>query len=169
MEKDRLLVTTALSLLTAGLFFCLCSCSLPRILVLNDPLTPQDHINLGVAYERSGELDEALKEYKEASRTLPVAYLYMGNIFFNKKEFPKAEERYREAIDRTGDPRAYNNLAWLYYTTNNNLDEAEKLATKAIELAPDKEEFRDTLTKIRAIKTQSQNRSYRPHTSRRSY
>ncbi|NLT23539.1 MAG: tetratricopeptide repeat protein [Syntrophorhabdus sp.] len=149
MEKDRLLVTPALSLLTAGLLFCLCSCSLPRILVLNDPLTPREHIDLGVTYERSGELDEALKEYEKASRTLPVAYLYMGNVFFNKKEFSKAEEHYREAIDRTGDPRAYNNLAWLYFTTNRNLDEAEKLAGKAVELAPDKEEFKDTLQKIK--------------------
>ncbi|OPY01395.1 MAG: Tetratricopeptide repeat protein [Syntrophorhabdus sp. PtaB.Bin184] len=149
MEKDRLLGTPALSLLTAGLLFCLCSCSLPRILVLNDPLTPQEHINLGVACERSGELDEALKEYEKASRTLPTAYLYMGNVLFQKGEFPKAEECYREAIDRTGDPRAYNNLAWLYYSTDKNLDEAERLAGKAAELSPDKEEFKDTLQKIR--------------------
>ncbi|HOD74447.1 MAG TPA: tetratricopeptide repeat protein [Syntrophorhabdaceae bacterium] len=149
MEKDRLLGASALSLLTAGLLFCLCSCSLPRILVLNDPLTPQEHINLGVTYERSGELDEALKEYEKASRTLPVAHLYMGNVFFQKKEFAKAEEHYREAIDRTGDPGAYNNLAWLYYSTDKNLDEAEKLARKAVELAPDKKEFKDTLQKIR--------------------
>jgi len=149
MEKDRLLGASALSLLTAGLLFCLCSCSLPRILVLNDPLTPQEHINLGVTYERSGELDEALKEYEKASRTLPVAYLYMGNVLFQKKEFAKAEEHYREAIDRTGDPGAYNNLAWLYYSTDKNLDEAEKLARKAVELAPDKKEFKDTLQKIR--------------------
>jgi len=112
-------------------------------------LTPQEHINLGVTYERSGELDEALKEYEKASRTLPVAHLYMGNVFFQKKEFAKAEEHYREAIDRTGDPGAYNNLAWLYYSTDKNLDEAEKLARKAVELAPDKKEFKDTLQKIR--------------------
>ena len=149
MEKNRVLGNSALSLLTAGLLFCLCSCSLPRILVLNDPLTPQEHINLGVSYERSGKLYEALKEYEIASRTLPVAYLYMGNILFQKKEFPGAEECYREAIDRTGNPGAYNNLAWLYYTTNRNLDEAEKLAKKAVELAPDKEEFKDTLKKIK--------------------
>lgn len=149
MEKNRLLGTTALSLLTAGILFCLCSCSLPRILVLNDPLTPQEHVNLGVTYERSGELDEALKEYDRASRSLPIAYLYMGNVFFRKKEFAKAEEYYREAIDRTGNPAAHNNLAWLYYTTDKNLDEAEKLAGKAVELAPDKEEFKDTLQKIK--------------------
>ncbi|OPY03331.1 MAG: Tetratricopeptide repeat protein [Syntrophorhabdus sp. PtaB.Bin047] len=149
MEKNRLLGAPALSLLTAGLLFCLYSCSLPRILVLNDPLTPQDHINLGVTYERSGEFDQALKEYEKASRALPVAYLYMGNVLFQKKEFPKAEECYREAIDRTGDPGAYNNLAWLYYSTGENLGEAEKLARKAVELAPDREEFQDTWQKIR--------------------
>jgi tetratricopeptide (TPR) repeat protein len=153
MEKDRLLGAPALSLLTAGLLFCLCSCSLPRILVLNDPLTPQEHINLGVTYERSGELDEALKDYEKASRTLPVAYLYMGNVFFQKNELAKAEDHYREAIDRTSDPRAYNNLAWLYYSTDKDLDEAEKLARKAVDLAPDKEEFKDTLMKIKERKS----------------
>jgi len=148
MEKNRILGAQGLSFLIPALLLCLCSCSLPRILVLNDPLTPQEHINLGVAYERSGELDEALKEYEEASRTLPVARLYMGNVFFQKKEPEKAEEAYREAMDRTRDPRAYNNLAWLYYSTNRNLEEAEKLAKKAIELAPDREEFKDTLRRI---------------------
>jgi len=125
------------------------SCSLPRIIVLNDPLTPGEHINLGLAYENRGELDAALKEYETASGALPIANLYMANLYFQKKEFGKAEKLYEKAIARTGDPRAYNNLAWLYYTTGGDLQKAEELARKAVELSPRSPEFVDTLARIR--------------------
>lgn len=149
MEKNRILGTSPVCLLILGLLLCLASCSLPRILVLNDPLTPQEHVNLGVSYEHSGELDAALKEYETASRELPIAYLYMGNVLFQKKDFERARVAYQDAIEKTDDPRAYNNLAWLYYTEGTNLDEAERLAKKAVELAPDEKEFTDTLRMIR--------------------
>jgi len=48
---------------------------------------------------------------------------------------------------------ACNNLAWLYYTKRENLDEAESLAMKAMELNPSKENiYGDTLEKIRELK-----------------
>ncbi|MBI5204452.1 MAG: tetratricopeptide repeat protein [Nitrospirae bacterium] len=134
----------------------LSGCALPRIIVLEDPLTPEEHINLGVAYEKKGELDNALKEYKEASGKLPSAYLYMGNIYFQKNEIDEAERYYRKAIKKDSkNADAYNNLAWLYYTKKEKLDEAESLALKAIELNPlKKETYQDTLEKIRALKSQ---------------
>jgi tetratricopeptide (TPR) repeat protein len=130
-------------------------CSLPRIIVLDDPLSPEEHINLGVTYEKKGELDNALKEYREASGKLPVAFLYMGNVFLQKNEFGEAEFNYKKAIMQ--DPRnadAYNNLAWLYYVKKENLDEAESLVLKAMELNPSKKEiYQDTLDRIRDLKT----------------
>jgi tetratricopeptide (TPR) repeat protein len=131
------------------------ACSLPRIIILDDPLSPEEHINLGVAYEKKGELDNALKEYKLASKKLPLAYLYMGNIYFQKNDFDEAESAYKEAIEK--DPQnadAHNNLAWLYYTKKKNLGEAESLALKAIELNPAKKDlYQDTLDKIRGAKS----------------
>ena len=123
------------------------SCSLPKIIVLQDPLTPEEHINLGVSYENKGELDAALKEY-EASKKLPIAYRYIGNIYFQKNDFKNAEKNFKKAIKKTEDPMAYNNIAWLYYTTNKNLEEAERLARKAVELSPQSQDFADTLNKI---------------------
>ena len=137
-------------------FSLLTSCALPKIVILDDPLSPEEHINLGVAYEKKGEIDNALKEDRLASKKLPLAYLYMGNIYFQKNDFDEAESAYKKAIEKEpSNSDAYNNLAWLYYTKKENLNEAEELALKAIELNPSKKEiYQDTLEKIRALKGQ---------------
>jgi tetratricopeptide (TPR) repeat protein len=122
--------------------------------VLKDPLTPEEHLNLGVAYEQKGEFDHAMKEYQLASKKLPMVYLYLGNVHFQKGEYTKAEGYYKKTIKK--EPKnadAYNNLAWLYYTRRENLDEGERLVLKAIELNPAKEPiYRDTLEKIRELR-----------------
>jgi tetratricopeptide (TPR) repeat protein len=132
----------------------LSACSFPKIIIIKDPLTPEEHINLGVAYEKKGELDQAIKEYRLAAKKLPIAYLYLGNAHFQKEEWADAESYYKKAIKK--DPQqadAYNNLAWLYCTRGENLDQAEKLALKAIELNSSKEPtYRDTLEKVREKK-----------------
>lgn len=129
------------------------ACTFPRIIILDDPLTPEDHINLGVTYEKKGELYNALTEYEKASKKLPAAYVYMGNVYFQKKEYSRAEACYKKAIDKEpGNADAYNNLAWLYYIGRENLDEAKKLALKAIELNPEKKDiYQDTLDKIMSL------------------
>jgi len=135
----------------------LSACSIPRIIIIKDPLTPEEHINLGTAYEKEGELDQAIKEYRLAAKRLPIAFLYLGNAHFLKNQWKEAEGYYRSAIKN--DPKnadAYNNLAWLYYTKNENLDEAEALAQKALELDPSKDSiYRDTLEKVREKKRAS--------------
>jgi tetratricopeptide (TPR) repeat protein len=143
-----------------GLFVVVCAvfilsgCGLPRVVVLKDPLTPEEHLNLGVAYEKQGELDGAIKEYRLASKKLPLGYLYLGNVYFQKGQLREAERYYRKAMKE--DPRsadARNNLAWLYYTKGERLDEAESLALEAIGLEPSKGDiYRDTLDKIRQLR-----------------
>ncbi len=140
------------------------SCAFPRIIILKDPLTPQEHLNLGVAYEQRGELDAALQEYKQASKKLPGAYLYIGNVYFQRKEWDEAERNYRKVLRREpGNADAANNLAWLYYTQKQNLDRAETLARRAIELNPAKEEiYRDTLEKILQAKKEGERQTPNP-------
>jgi tetratricopeptide (TPR) repeat protein len=149
MKKENLFLLFALcSLLVVS------ACSFPRIIILKDPLTPEEHLNLGVTYEQQGEFDNAVKEYNQAAKQLPRAFLYLGNAYFQKGEWKAAEENYRRAIQKEPDNAdAHNNLAWLYYTRKENLDQAEKLAMKAMELNPAKKDiYRDTLEKIRDMR-----------------
>ena len=141
-------------LLSTAYCLLLCACTFPRIIVLDDPLSPEEHLNLGVTYEKKGELDNALKEYKEASKKLPAAYNYIGNIYFQKDEFDMAESYYKKSISKNPkNADAHNNLAWLYFIEEKNLDEAERLSLKAIELNPAKKDiYQDTLEKIRELK-----------------
>jgi tetratricopeptide (TPR) repeat protein len=154
-KKQRVLFYKLFAISSMLVAISLCGCAFPRIILLDDPLSPEEHLNLGVAYEQNGEFDNALNEYKYAlKKKNPLAYLYTGNVYYQKKEYEKAEFYYKEAIKR--DPYnadAYNNLAWLYYIKKENLDEAEKLALKAIELNPSKKEvYMDTLEKVRRLK-----------------
>jgi len=129
-------------------------CTLPRIIVLKDPLTPEEHLNLGIAYEQNGEFEDAVKEYELAAKELPLAYLYLGNAHFQKNELHKAEKFYKKSIRKEPDNAdAHNNLAWLYYVKREKLDEAEVLALRAIELNSLKIDiYSDTLERIRELK-----------------
>lgn len=138
--------------------FCLflSSCALPRIIVLDDPLSPEEHINLGLAYEQKGETDHAIGEYQKAAEKLSDAYLYLGNIYMHMNMPDQAEAFYRKTIEEAPAlADAYNNLAWLYYMQGSNLEEAERLALKAVALNPAKEEYADTLNKIRELKSRN--------------
>ncbi len=149
MEKNRVLDACAKTIVMTFLAAAACACVMPKSALVHDPLTPEEHVDLGVAYEKRGELDAALKEYKAASKGAPLAYLYMGNVYFQKGALADAIGSYKKAIAKTASPEACNNLAWLYYTSGTNRDEAEQLAARAVELSPSSDAFKDTLRKIK--------------------
>ena len=127
-------------------------CSIPHFNVYKDPLTPEEHFKLAVAYEQEGEYEGAIREYKVASEDIAEAYYYLGNIYFTRGGYELAEKNYKIAIRKLpNNPRPYNNLAWLYLTRGRKLKEAESLASRAVELAPEEKSgpYRDTLDKIR--------------------
>ncbi|MCX7724996.1 MAG: tetratricopeptide repeat protein [Thermodesulfovibrio sp.] len=126
---------------------------MPQIVILHDPLTPQEHLQLGLSYEKKGLIEEAIKHYKEASKSDARGFLFLGNLYLNQEKYEYAEECYKKAIkkdDKLAD--AYNNLAWLYWMKAKNLEEAERMVKKAIEIErnnPDKIIiYQDTLEKI---------------------
>lgn len=127
------------------------ACALPKITVLDDPLTPEEHLQLGAAYEKNHEYELAEREYRLAAKHRPEARLFLANLFFLQGKFEPAEAEYRRVIRELPDqPQAYNNLAWLFYVRGINLDEAEALARQALKLAPPGQasEYLDTLDKI---------------------
>ena len=100
----------------------------PRIIVLEDPLTAAEHVELGVAYERKGELDLARREYERALRMDGKFYrarVNLGNVFLAKKEFGKAREEYLLALElRPGDAEATNNLSWAAILSGEGIGDA---------------------------------------------
>ena len=101
---------------------------IPRIIVLEDPLNAAEHVELGVAYERKGELDLARREYERALRKDGKFYrarLNLGNIFLAKKEYGKARASFLLALElRPGDAEATNNLSWAAISSGEGIDEA---------------------------------------------
>jgi len=88
----------------------------PRIIVLEDPLSADEHVALGVAYERKGELEPAAREYEGALKKNPSffrALVNLGNVRLAQKRYGDARKEYLKALDfRPADPEATNNLAW---------------------------------------------------------
>lgn len=89
---------------------------LPKIIVLEDPLSADEHVTLGVAYERKGEFDLAAREYEAALKKDPAffqARVNLGNVRLAQGRYDAAREEYLAALElRPADPAATNNLAW---------------------------------------------------------
>ncbi len=124
---------TALLLVFSG-------CSLPRIIVLHDPLTANEHDDLGRSYEAEGKDSLAQEQYREAlkkdSKHLPTLLL-LGDLSYRMKNYDDAAWAYSKALaldSRNADVR--NNLAWVYIQTGKNLDKAKELITEALDLNP---------------------------------
>lgn len=126
-------------------------CTLPRIIVLNDPLDAHQHNDLGVAYEQRGEFDLADREYRRAAEldeewALPLVNL--GNNAARQNNWPEAAKHYRAALARRPDhAEAMNNLAWVL---NRDARPAEALpwAQQAVAAAAGDPRCWDTLAEI---------------------
>ena len=154
MPGNGSIIVRMLSALFCLLLLTSCASSLPRIIMFDDPLTPQEHVNLGLAYQKNGEIDHAVAEFKTAAKKLPDAYVYLGNLYFENKDMANAEKYLRKAIAGKADlGDAYNNLAWLYFTENKNLKEAQSFAQKAVDINPDNPTYQDTLDKIKELQS----------------
>jgi len=105
--------------------------------VLHDPLTPDEHVKLGTSYQEQGLRELATKEFQAAlgrKREYAPALVGLGNLSFEAGSLRDAEEYYRRALAvAPDDPSANNNLAMVYLSRGERLDEAERLARKALE------------------------------------
>jgi tetratricopeptide (TPR) repeat protein len=128
-------IPTLCLVIGAEIAFSACS-DLPGILILHDPLTPEEHVTLALTYEIEGRSDLAVQEYEGALRQKQgyvPALIGLGNLAFERGAVNEAEAHYRRALTTDPeDPGANNNLAMLYLTQRKKLDEAERLASLAL-------------------------------------
>jgi Flp pilus assembly protein TadD len=141
MEMKRILIL---------IFLFLGSCAMPRIIILEDPLSAREHNDLGVAYERKNLFDLAEKEYTKAiekEKDWAVPHFNLGNLHYVRGDLKQAERSYRTALglDRNN-PDIMNNLASLLHDMKRDR-EAKELIVKAMSIMP-KDEYRDTFRKI---------------------
>ena len=142
-----------LVLLAVLCIFFLTGCAtpkMPKILDTGDPLTAGQHNDLGVAYEKKGDLDAARKEFEKAiqkNRDWVIPYLNLGHLYYIQGNLDQAEAALRQGIRIKGDhPDLLNNLAWVLMEKG-QFKEALTLVGKAIAVE-DKEEYRDTREEI---------------------
>lgn len=116
-------------------------CSLPKIIILHDPLTAVEHDNLGRIYESQGDLALAAGQYRLAlqqDRKHVPSLLLLGDISYRLKDYSSAESAYTKALKLApdnGDVR--NNLAWAYIQQGRKLNKAKELITQALTLNTD--------------------------------
>jgi len=145
MEKNEQInvnnqkVKYSINILRTMLFiFCisLSGCaSLHGSIFMKDPLSAEEHNNLGVIYEREGKYTLAIREYKQAvhsDTTLITPLVNLGNIYLKKGEYTEAEKYYKRALknDRTN-LEAANNLASLYIETGVDYEAGLQLMIRA--------------------------------------
>ena len=110
---------------------------IPRIIVLHDPLTMDEHISLGLSYEQKGENDLAVQEYIKAMKMSDDdfrPFFYAGNVYYKKKEYKLAKKYYNKALKIAPDNGdVHNNLAWVYIDTG-KFDDAGMEAEKAVRI-----------------------------------
>ncbi|HSE83812.1 MAG TPA: tetratricopeptide repeat protein, partial [Thermodesulfobacteriota bacterium] len=108
----------------------------PRLLFMQDPLTAEEHNNLGVAYEKEGKYELALREYKRAldkDSSLVVPLVNIGNVYLKQGNYSDAESYYLKAIKKDEkNIEAANNLASLYIELGENYEKGLIYLTRAV-------------------------------------
>lgn len=129
--------------------FLITSCSIPRIVVYDDPLSASEHNDLAVIYEKKGMFDLAEKEYKKAinkNKNWYLPYFNLGNLYYKLGNKEKAIEYYFKALEKEKNPDILNNLAYVLYELG-RYEEAKKYIEDAISIKKDPK-YEDTYNKI---------------------
>ena len=124
-----------LSVLLASLVLGGCATARPTPL-----LTPQEHNDLGVAYQARGEIEAATREYRRALAQDPAflrAWINLGNASLEAGKSVEAVAAYERAHELSpANPEVLNNLAWALHLEPQSLDRAERLIRDALAQTP---------------------------------
>jgi tetratricopeptide (TPR) repeat protein len=124
--------------------------------------TPGERFALAAAWHAVGSRWQQPRAYEAAkSILLPISeqpdasaevYLLLASVLQDSGDVAGAEANYRKALAaRPESTTALNNLAYLLLNRGGegDLDQADKLAAKAVGIAPDVASFHDTLARVR--------------------
>jgi tetratricopeptide (TPR) repeat protein len=107
-----------------------------------DPMSgfAQSHYRLGIAWERRGEVEAALKSYRTAlsmDPDLTAAHLNLGILLSQTGDYEEARRALRRAVALDPDyAKAYYNLGLVYTETARN-DSALAMMNRALKIRPD--------------------------------
>lgn len=106
------------------------------------PKEPSVYFDLGLAFQAKGEPDKARTYFEKAVKlrsNYSEAYLQLGNLAFDRKEYAKALGYYEKALDNelyTTPHFAHFNIARVHHEQK-SFTKAEKEYAQAIRLVPD--------------------------------
>jgi len=107
------------------------------------------YAQLGELYRRQNRLDDAVKQFERVLERDPksvAASTMLGMLHEQRGDRTAAEREYKRTLSiNARAPIAANNLAWLYVSSNRQLEEALQLAQVAHQELPEEPNVADTL------------------------
>jgi tetratricopeptide (TPR) repeat protein len=120
-----------------------------RELLTRAPNSVELQLGLGDAYQLKGDFPRAIAVFQDAVKSAPkdpVPLMYLGAAFDKAGRASEATASYRRALALQPDnTSAMNNLAYILAETGGSLDEALRLAQRAVAKAPQDPNLKDTL------------------------
>ncbi|PLT29194.1 rhomboid family protein [Peribacillus deserti] len=115
-------------------------------------------VSLAQEHLKKEEYDQAyqiLKEYTDDHSAAPKSYYLMAFVELKRNQTELAEEHLKIAVEQDQDfHEAHINLA-VVYLNQQRLDDAERMAEKAVSLQPDQKEYRKILKEIKNYNSQT--------------
>jgi hypothetical protein len=114
---------------------------------------PDRYLQAAHDLEQSGRATAALAAYQAAARHWPDdarSWLAIGNLSYHAGDYPAATRAFRQGVSLApADPQGWNNLAYALLYSGCPL-QSRQAAACAVHLAPDGQDYRDTLAEIDA-------------------
>ncbi len=114
-----------------------------------EPQNLDTYRGLGAIYLQQNKLKQAEGIFKLILNLSPLdaeAHFFLGNIYYNLKDYPSAEKELKSAIKLRADyHEALNFLGYFYLEQDKNIDPAGAMIKKALEIEPENGAYLDSL------------------------
>ena len=114
-----------------------------------NPTSPNGHIGLATALSRQNKFSEAETVLRNAVALSPMntnGLVLLGNVLGEQGRKAEAEKEFRRALEiEPNNPLVLNNLGYSMVERGENLEEALKMIQRALDSAPGKGEYLDSL------------------------